>query len=66
MDEAEDEAPKSGSSGTARGTRDAKAAVPDAAFDLWLRRGLHRLFDDVAREPVPPELLRLIERDREK
>jgi hypothetical protein len=35
-----------------------------AAFDLWLRRGLHQLFDDVANEPVPEELLRLIEGDR--
>lgn len=38
----------------------------DVAFDLWLQRGLHKLFDDVAREPVPDELLRLIEDDREK
>jgi hypothetical protein len=37
----------------------------DAAFDLWLQRGLHKLFDDVAREPIPDELLRLIEDDRE-
>ena len=34
------------------------------AFDLWLQRGLHQLFDDVASEPVPDELLRLIEEDR--
>lgn len=45
------------------GTRKGKA---DAAFDLWLQRGLHKLFDDVAREPIPDELLRLIENDREK
>lgn len=46
--------------------RNRKASVPNAGFDAWLRRGLHELFDDVAREPIPPELLRLIERDREK
>lgn len=34
------------------------------AFDVWLQRGLHKLFDDVASEPVPEELLRLIEEDR--
>jgi hypothetical protein len=45
------------------GPRKGKA---DAAFDLWLQRGLHKLFDDVAREPIPDELLRLIEDDREK
>ena len=34
------------------------------AFDVWLQRGLHQLFDGVAREPIPDELLRLIEDDR--
>lgn len=38
---------------------------PGAAFDLWLERGLHQMFDDVAREPVPDDLLRLIEQDRD-
>lgn len=36
----------------------------DAAFDLWLNRGLHRLYDEVAREPIPDELLKLIEENR--
>ena len=36
----------------------------EGAFDLWLNRGLHKLFDDVASEPIPDELLRLIEDDR--
>lgn len=52
-------------SGAARG-RGPKRAVPDAAFDIWLKRGLHQMFDDVAREPIPPELMQLIERDRTK
>ena len=46
-----------------------KAPVPkrktDAAFDVWLERGLHQMFDDVAREPVPDDLLKLIQQDRE-
>jgi hypothetical protein len=37
----------------------------DNAFDLWLRRGLHQLYDTVAKEPIPEELLRMIEEDRE-
>ena len=45
---------------------DAKGTLPNTAFDMWLRRGLHSIFDDVAREPIPPELLRLIEQDRKK
>ena len=38
----------------------------ESAFDLWLERKLHDLYDSVAREPVPPELLRLIAEDRER
>ena len=34
------------------------------AFDIWLQRGLHQLYDSVAREPIPDELLKLIEQDR--
>lgn len=41
-------------------------SVPDAAFDLWLQRSLHQLFDRVAKEPIPEELVRLIEQDRKK
>jgi hypothetical protein len=37
---------------------------PDAAFDLWLERGLHQLFDSVAAEPIPDSLLKIIEQDR--
>lgn len=45
----------------------AKQSRPaDDAFDIWLNRGLHALFDDVAKEPIPDELLRLIEEDRRK
>ena len=60
-----DKQPTSSSSGP-----DASAAPPgktpgsQGAFDLWLQRGLHKLFDDVASEPIPEELLRLIEDDR--
>ena len=43
-----------------------KPATPgvDAAFEVWLNRGLHELYDAVAREPVPQALLDLIEQDR--
>jgi len=37
----------------------------DNAFDLWLRRGLHQLYDTVAKEPIPEALLRMIEDDLE-
>lgn len=40
--------------------------VSQAAFDIWLQHGLHQMFDGVAQEPIPEELLRLIEADRNK
>jgi len=33
----------------------------DQAFDTWLDRELQRMFNDVAREPIPEDLLRLID-----
>ena len=43
-----------------------KPREPEDAFDLWLQRGLHELYDKIASEPVPEELLRLIEEDQQK
>jgi hypothetical protein len=43
-----------------------RKTAPKSAFDVWLERGLHAMFDDIAGEPIPPELLALIERDRKK
>jgi hypothetical protein len=34
------------------------------AFDLWLRRSLRETFDAIAAEPIPEDLLRLVEEDR--
>jgi hypothetical protein len=36
------------------------------AFEVWLQRSLQRLYGAVAREKVPPDLRRLIERDRRR
>ncbi len=33
-------------------------------FYVWLQRGLHGAFDHVAAEPVPEEILKLIEEDK--
>ena len=33
----------------------------EQAFDTWLDRELQRMFNDVAREPIPEDLLRLID-----
>ena len=40
-------------------------AKPEA-FDLWLKRGLHQIYDDIANEPIPEDLRKLIEDDRHK
>jgi hypothetical protein len=54
------------------GSRDRDAGDPGGggartpAIDLFIDRGLHELFDKVMDEPVPEELLRLIEDDRKK
>lgn len=44
--------------------RRGRDTAPDAAFDLWLDRGLNHMFGKVADEPIPPELLALIEKSR--
>jgi hypothetical protein len=38
----------------------------DAAFDVWLKRGLHQMYDPVTREPIPEALLRLIRADQDR
>jgi hypothetical protein len=38
----------------------------ERAFDTWLKQGLHKLYDDIASEPVPDLLLKMIEQDRTK
>jgi hypothetical protein len=36
----------------------------DEAFGIWLERRLHELYDEVVREPIPSDLLFLIEAHR--
>jgi hypothetical protein len=43
-----------------------RAVKTDAAFDIWLKRGLQQVYNDVAQEPVPPEILALIEKSRKR
>jgi len=43
-----------------------KSSKADAAFDLWLQRGLHELYDKFAEGPIPPEILKLLEDDKKK
>lgn len=43
----------------------ASAGPATDAFDLWLRQGLSRLHGSIMEEPLPPELLQIIEDDRD-
>ena len=43
-----------------------KSRPSEAAFDVWLERGLHELYGDAARDPIPEEWIEMIEKDREK
>jgi hypothetical protein len=36
-------------------------AVVERGFDRWLNRQLHRIYDPVLGEPVPDEMMRLLD-----
>ncbi len=57
---------KDSSRSNAEATAPKKPRKTEAAFDLWLQKGLHDIFDNVAREPIPEDLLKLIEEDRKR
>ena len=42
-----------------------KAPV-ERPFDTWLQKQLHAMYDEITSEPLPNDLLGLIERDAEK
>jgi hypothetical protein len=35
-------------------------------FDMWLQKQLHAMYDEIAAEPLPDDLVNLIERDAGK
>src|SRR5438046_9402295 len=41
-------------------------ASAERPFDIWLQKQLHAMYDEIASEPLPGDLLGLIERDAEK
>jgi hypothetical protein len=58
---ANDDGPRSGRTGeTARPRAKASKERP---FDLWLHKQLHAMYDEIASEPLPNDLLNLIDRD---
>ena len=41
-------------------------ASPERPFDIWLQKQLHAMYDEIASEPLPTDLLGLIDRDAAK
>lgn len=41
-------------------------APPERPFDLWLHKQLHAMYDEIAAEPLPDDLIKLIESDAGK
>jgi hypothetical protein len=44
----------------------AKGSPPGRPFDMWLQKQLHAMYDEIASEPLPGDLLNLIDRDAAK
>jgi hypothetical protein len=45
---------------------DKMRAPAERPFDMWLQKQLHAMYDEIAAEPLPGDLVKLIERDAEK
>lgn len=41
----------------------AKPKGNDRPFDMWLHKQLHAMYDEIASEPLPDDLLNLIDKD---
>jgi len=41
-------------------------APAERPFDMWLHKQLHAMYDEIAAEPLPENLINLIERDAGK
>lgn len=42
------------------------AAAEEQPFDRWLRKQLHAIYDEVVNEPLPADLVRLIDQDADR
>jgi hypothetical protein len=45
---------------------DKNAPRMDQPFDHWLHKQLHEMYDAIAKEPLPDDLMRLIDQDADK
>lgn len=49
--------------GRTGGPARSKPRSNDRPFDMWLHKQLHAMYDEIASEPLPDDLLKLIEKD---
>ena len=54
--------PKAGDGGKMRVAK----ASSERPFDMWLQKQLHAMYDEIASEPLPLDLLNLIDHDAAK
>ena len=59
---ANDNKPQKDRAGQAARNQKVKPPV-ERPFDMWLEKQLHAMYDEIAAEPLPDELMTLIERD---
>jgi len=55
-----------GKPGRTDAVRPRAKAPAERPFDMWLQKQLHSMYDEIASEPLPDELLNLIDHDAEK
>jgi len=62
---ANDNKPQKGRTDSSARNKKMKAPA-ERPFDMWLQKQLHSMYDEIAAEPLPSDLVKLIERDAEK
>jgi hypothetical protein len=62
---------KNKANGSPIGSESVKSNAPskpsrERPFDMWLQKQLHSMYDEIAAEPLPTDLLNLIDKDADK
>jgi hypothetical protein len=63
---ASDDKRRSNRSGDRNRQKARPKGAPDRPFDRWLQKQLHAMYDEIASEPLPTDLLGLIDNDAAK
>ena len=63
---ANDNKPQKDRDAEADRSRKVKEPTTERPFDMWLQKQLHAMYDEIAAEPLPNDLVNLIERDADK